>query len=218
MDQPLDRECLGPHPAEMPFIVYGSSKEYHIDHVLRSAPNAQLTASGVVLNVTPPLDNLKTYMLTFDGHIEWTMHPFTHRHPPRFFKPDTAFTITIRETGTHGVSAGTLKLSRNPGDIFVDYEHLNEEIAADIYVTVHKDSEKPVQQIKADIDHICQIVVSLFQTQEITWLMNVPSIIAQKLATAEYLVTLGAPEISMVKPGSYLGIVSRFVGKQTSQS
>jgi hypothetical protein len=199
----------------MPFILYGTSREYHIDHVLGSAPNAQLTASRVTLNVTPALDDSKNYSLTFDRQIEWAMQPFTCRQPLAFFRPNATFDITVRESNSMNMSSGTLTLSQNPGDIFVDHEYLNEEIAADIYVTVPKDSQKPEQHIKADIQNISNMLVSLFQSQDITWLMNVPSAIGRRLAAAEYSVTLGAPDASMVKSGAYFAIVSRFVGKQS---
>jgi hypothetical protein len=202
----------------MPFILYGTSKEYHIDHVLGSAPNAQLTASGVTLNVTPALDDSKKYTLAFDKQIEWAMQPFTYRQRMTFFKPDVTFAITVCESGFASVSKGTLTLSQNAGDIFVDYEHLNEEIAADIYITVPRHSKKPEQQIKADIDNISKMIVSLFQSQELTWSMNVLSTIRRKMTVGEYSVTLSAPDTCMVKPGTYFVIVSRFVGKQPPQS
>ena len=201
----------------MPFILYGTSKEYHIDHVLGSAPNAQLTASGVSLNVEPALDDSKKYTLTFDRQIERAMQPFTYRHPPAFFKPNATMTVTVHESGSATVSTGTLTLSPTAGDIFVDYEHLNEEIAADVYVMVPKNLEKPEQEIKGDVDNISRTLVSLFQSQDITWSMNVPSAIRRKLAVAnEYSVTLSTPDVSMVKPGAYFAIVSRFIGKQPS--
>jgi hypothetical protein len=208
----------------MPFTLYGSPKEYHIDHVLGSAPNAQLTASGVTLDVTPALDaSKKCTAVTFDRQFEWAMQPFTYRQPPTFFKPNATFSITVREHGSTGtsVSTGTLTLPKNPGDIFVDYEHINEEIAADIYVMVpsKKDFNKLEQQIKQDIDYISQTLVSLFQSQDITWSMNVPSAIRRKLVVAEqYSVTLGPPDACMVIPGAYYVIVSRFVGRQPSSS
>lgn len=214
----LDREYLRPYPTEMPFILYGTSKEYHIDHVLGSSPNAQLTASGVTLNVTPALDDSKNYTLTFDRQIEWAMQPFTYRQPLTWFKPNATFDITVRESGSASVSTGTLTLSQSAGDIFVDYEHLNEEIAADIYVTVPKDSKKPERQIKTDIDNISKTLVSLFQSQDVTWSMNVQSAIRRNLAVGEYSVTLSAPDTSMVKPGTYFVIISRFVGKKPLQS
>jgi hypothetical protein len=199
----------------MPFILYGTSREYHIDHILGSAPNAQLTASGVTLDVMPPLEDSKKYTLTFDKQVEWAMQPFTSRLPLAFFKPNATFAVTVRESSSANVSTGTLTLSQNAGDIFVDYEHLNEEIAADIYVTVPKDSNKSEQQIKRDINIISETLVPLFQSQDITWSMNVPSAIRRKLVIADYSVTLGPPDASMVKPGTYFAVVTRFIGKQS---
>ena len=219
IDKPLDREFLRPYPTEMPFTLYGSPEEWHIDHILENAPNAQLTASGVTLNVAPALDGSKNYIVTFNKQIEWGMQPFTCRQPPKFFKPDTTFAITVRETDSQSVSTGTLTLSQNAGEVFVNYCNLNEEIAADIYVTVPKDSNIPEQQIKPDIDNISKMLVSLFQIQDITWSMNVPSAIRRNLAVAQYYsVTLGPPDAAVVKPRTYHAIVSRFVGGQQAQT
>jgi hypothetical protein len=199
----------------MPFHLYGTSAEYHIDHVLGSAPNAQLTASRVTLDVTPALDDSKAYTLTFDRHVEWAMQPITCNQPLAFFRSNAIFDITVCENNSASMSKGTLTLSKDVGDIFVDYEHLNEQIAADLYVMVPVDSKKPEQQIRTDIDNISQTVVSLFQSQEITWSMNVPSTIRRKLAlAAEYSITLGMPDASMVKPEAYFVIVSRFISRQ----
>ena len=199
----------------MPFNLHGTSSEYHIEHVLGSAPNAQLIASRVTLDVTPVLDNSKTYTLTFDKHVEWAMQPVTCSQPLEFFKPNATFDITVRETNLGSVSKGSLTLSKDAGDIFVDSEHLNEEIAADVYVMVPMDSKKSEQQVKTDIDNIGQTLVSLFQSQKITWSMNVPSTIRRKLAVAmEYSITLGMPDASTVKPGAYFVIVSRFIRKR----
>ncbi|KAE8357466.1 pyridoxal phosphate-dependent transferase [Aspergillus caelatus] len=44
------------YPKMMPFYVYGSEQEYHIDHVLKKSPNAQLTADCVTVSVKPPLE------------------------------------------------------------------------------------------------------------------------------------------------------------------
>lgn len=202
----------------MPFFLSGTSKGYHIDHVLGSAPNAQLTASGVTLDVKPELDDSKKYRLTFDKQVEWAMQPFTSRQPPAFFKPNATFAVTVLENDSV-VSTGSLTLSQNAGDIFVDYEHLNEEIAVDIYIMVPKNSEKPTDEVKADIDNISTTLVSLFQREDITWSMNVPSAIKRKLVVAtEYSVTLGMPDPAAIKPEAYFAIVSRFIGRLPSHS
>ncbi|KAK3936916.1 L-tyrosine decarboxylase [Diplogelasinospora grovesii] len=43
------------YPDKMPFYLYGSLRETHIDHVLKTSPNAQLTADRVEVNVEPEL-------------------------------------------------------------------------------------------------------------------------------------------------------------------
>lgn len=45
------------YPAKMPFYLYGSNTEANIDHVLRTAPNAQLSGDRVKLNVEPSLSD-----------------------------------------------------------------------------------------------------------------------------------------------------------------
>ncbi|KAI1774360.1 pyridoxal phosphate-dependent transferase [Hypoxylon cercidicola] len=45
------------YPAKMPFYLYGNGTEYHIDHVLKKAPNAQINADRIQVNLTPKLGN-----------------------------------------------------------------------------------------------------------------------------------------------------------------
>ena len=101
----------------------------------------------------------------------------------------------------------------------MDYEHLNEEIAADVYIMVRQDSTKPDDQIKVDIDNISRQLVSLFDKEKITWLDNVPHSLRLKCPVAnEYSVTLGVPDASTIKDGAYFAVVSRFIGKQPTNT
>lgn len=48
-------ELKNTYPERMPFYLYGSGSEYHIDHVLETSPNAQLTADCISVVTQPPL-------------------------------------------------------------------------------------------------------------------------------------------------------------------
>ena len=45
------------YPDKMPFYIYGNSKEIHLDHVLKSAPNAMISADRMRTNMTDQLSD-----------------------------------------------------------------------------------------------------------------------------------------------------------------
>ena len=47
------------YPNKMPFYLYGHGKESHIDHVLKTSPNAQLTSDCVSLDLKPQIKKWK---------------------------------------------------------------------------------------------------------------------------------------------------------------
>ncbi|KAK7051049.1 hypothetical protein VNI00_005161 [Paramarasmius palmivorus] len=211
-NNPLGTSATRPTP-NIQFLLYGtSSSGYHIDHILSTGPNAQLTASGVTLSVTPALNQTSQYTLTVDNRAEATMLPFTA--PPTFFQPGSSAKVTIWE-GTNSVAQGTMTLPANKGDLYFDCDFLNEEIAADIYITVPANPTTAPEIWKTDIDGIADKLVEEFSAAEdkgIDWNDNVPHAIRRKYPTAEsYSVTLGLPDAESVKEGAYFSIVSRFV-------
>lgn len=45
------------YPERMPFYLYGTENECHIDHVLKKAPNAQISADRIEVNLSPQLSD-----------------------------------------------------------------------------------------------------------------------------------------------------------------
>ncbi|KAI3612291.1 pyridoxal-dependent decarboxylase domain protein [Moniliophthora roreri] len=128
-----------------PFYLFGSSNEPNIDHMLVVHPNAQLAASGVQLNLNPPLDGAKYnsgVILFFDDVREATMQPFPAQAdlgPNFFFQPGKDFRVTVYEDvfandgdkpidldtlQGKAITSGTLTL---PSYLYVDTENLNGE-------------------------------------------------------------------------------------------
>ena len=85
----------------MPFYLYGNSEEIHLDHMLLHAPNVQISAN----NVTVELDGMELGILASDlrnGLIaiadtlpEHLLQPFTAEHRPNFFRPGFKVGVTI---------------------------------------------------------------------------------------------------------------------------
>ncbi|GBE87629.1 PLP-dependent transferase [Sparassis crispa] len=133
------------YPADsIPFYLYGSLQEQHVDHMLLQAPNAQLCADRVALSLAEvdrlTDENLRKGVLLFiEGLHEQAMQPFSKDDPPNFFKAGTKFNVKVyndpRAATTHGpglakvsprdfIASGTLTLGTG---IFVDYTDLNRE-------------------------------------------------------------------------------------------
>ncbi|KAL8803493.1 MAG: hypothetical protein Q9223_006140, partial [Gallowayella weberi] len=63
----------------MPFYLYGTPENIHIDHMLLRAPNIQLSASNITLDVFPPIpaNTLKAGCILFADEVpESAMQPF----------------------------------------------------------------------------------------------------------------------------------------------
>jgi hypothetical protein len=129
--EPLDSKYLSATYPQvgMPFYLYGSTQdsEYHIDHTLVAAPNAQFTAGEVIVDtgeaVLPPLPYIEINV----DFPERAMQPFPSNKdiandPNFFFRPNKVlpFTVTI---GFFEVK-GSLTLTKN---VFVDTDMLNED-------------------------------------------------------------------------------------------
>ncbi|UQC81238.1 uncharacterized protein CLUP02_06724 [Colletotrichum lupini] len=66
------------YPAKMPFYLYGSKSEVHLDHVLKTAPNAQISADLVKTNLTEHLtdEQLKQgVVIVLDDVFEASLQP-----------------------------------------------------------------------------------------------------------------------------------------------
>ncbi|ETW81515.1 hypothetical protein HETIRDRAFT_319093 [Heterobasidion irregulare TC 32-1] len=101
-NRPLNSRYLDQsYPTSMPFYLYGNSEEIHLDHMLLHAPNAQISAN----NVAVELDGMELGILASDlrnGLIaiadtlpEHLLQPFTAEHRPNFFRPGFKVGITI---------------------------------------------------------------------------------------------------------------------------
>jgi len=85
----------------MPFYLYGGLEEMHIDHMLLHAPNAQLTASDVTLELhdgdkSKVASGLRKGLIGIvDTLPEHLMQPFTAEHHPTFFRAGVQVAVTI---------------------------------------------------------------------------------------------------------------------------
>ncbi|KIK58986.1 hypothetical protein GYMLUDRAFT_170418 [Collybiopsis luxurians FD-317 M1] len=216
----LHRDKIGAdYPKKMPFYLFGTSKEMHMDHLLENAPNVHLTASKVCLDPPPTGDSLFGKWVVLENMQEDIMHPFTASHPPTLFPPSKEFKVTIYEhdapkdpespipssiiTSQKGTS-GTLTLSDKQGDLFIDYTWLNLDAAADIYISGDKQS---------DIDQVAEEIAWLFKQEKITWDDNVVNAIYAQCPRAKKLtVQLG----QLGYPNLPKAVLSRFLGPEGS--
>jgi len=87
------------YPSRMPFYLYSTGQEIHMDHVLLQAPNAQLSAGEVALTegstsaLTSGLrDGLIAVVDTLPEHL---MQPFTSDRLKRFFYPGAKLDVSV---------------------------------------------------------------------------------------------------------------------------
>ncbi|KAI9872353.1 MAG: hypothetical protein M1830_001743 [Pleopsidium flavum] len=132
----------------MPFYIYGTEKEQHIDHILVRAPNIQLSADKVKLELDKELsaDQLSRGAILYaNGIQEEAMQPFLPTSDllstgSFFFRSCQRFPVTIfgdaKDVGATGpgladvgdaepISKGTMTLTE---DVYVDSEDLNKDI------------------------------------------------------------------------------------------
>jgi hypothetical protein len=91
------------YPQKMPFYVYGSADELHIDHILARAPNAQMTAQEVRLELeeghhsalVSALEEDGSVVAIADGYPESLLQPFSSTRSPAFFKSGFHFSVSI---------------------------------------------------------------------------------------------------------------------------
>jgi hypothetical protein len=66
------------YPGRMPFYLYGSNAEAHLDHVLRKAPNGMISADSVKLALEPELSDeqlAKGVVAVFEDVFESAIQP-----------------------------------------------------------------------------------------------------------------------------------------------
>lgn len=138
--RPLDPHLLdSSYPKQMPFYLYGTSQRQHIDHILLSSPNVQLSASDITLKLAEEASSgfkleaeiEQGLVAVFDEVPEAEMQPFDEILPPSFFSPRKEFAVTIRrggpDSGLHSavVARGTLTLGSK---VFIDFDMLNKSL------------------------------------------------------------------------------------------
>jgi hypothetical protein len=89
------------YPSRMPFYLYGTGQEIHLDHVIVQAPNAQLSAGEVTVELLEGSMSVFTSGLK-DGLIavadtipEHLMQPFTSDRLNYFFHPGAKLDVSI---------------------------------------------------------------------------------------------------------------------------
>lgn len=146
--RPLDSKDLdSSYPEFMPFYLYGSKSEMHLEHALLLAPNIQLSAGRVSGTFDKPLsdsDLAKGVIAVATNVHERTMQPFpplttgTVNFDKFFFRPGKKLDVIVYrdpyektsstpinlEVMLEVLAKGTLTVE---GEIFVDSKKLNEE-------------------------------------------------------------------------------------------
>ena len=131
----------------MPFYVYGTKEEQHIDHILVRSPNIQLSAENVKLELDEELSDAQLSrgaILYAEGIEEEAMQPFLPTGDlletgSFFFRSGQRFPVTIFGDGkdveatgpgladvgdAEPISRGTMTLTEN---VYVDSEDLNKD-------------------------------------------------------------------------------------------
>lgn len=89
------------YPSRMPFYLYGTRQEIHIDHILVKAPNAQLSAGEITFDLIEGNESvfaagLKGGLIAMaDTLPEHLMQPFTLDRLESFFRPCAKFELSI---------------------------------------------------------------------------------------------------------------------------
>jgi hypothetical protein len=101
-DRPLCSHHLDlAYPSRMPFYLYGTGRETHIDHILVKAPNAQLSAGEVTFELIEGSESvfaggLKSGLIAVaDALPEHLMQPFTSDRLRSFFHPGAKLDLSI---------------------------------------------------------------------------------------------------------------------------
>ncbi|KAI0948556.1 hypothetical protein AcV7_009267 [Taiwanofungus camphoratus] len=155
------------YPVFMPFYLYGTHNEQHIDHILLKDPNAQLSASRVKIELSSGSklgsELPKGVIAVMDDIREHAMQPYGHGHHPDFFAVGRSYKVSIYVDpfdGQYGQAAldihtmldkldltealakGTITLGNS---IYVNDAHLNRDTIPDLHITL------PMEQLTRDV-------------------------------------------------------------------
>jgi hypothetical protein len=113
----------------MPFFLYGTANQLHVDHVLLATPNIQLNSDQVTLSPSPKLDHESYVYAHLKNKPEQSMQPF----PPNknimadskfFFKPGASLDVVLTKDQEGKQVLGQSKLIL--GKVaFVDNDEIN---------------------------------------------------------------------------------------------
>ncbi|KAH9179372.1 pyridoxal phosphate-dependent transferase [Lactarius sanguifluus] len=93
--RPLSSRYLDPtYPSKMPFYLYGTAQEMHIDHVLLRGPNAQLSAGDVTVELLEG-DRPDGLIAVADAIPELLMQPLSANRLNSFFHPGAKLAVSI---------------------------------------------------------------------------------------------------------------------------
>lgn len=130
------------YPERMPFYLYGTTQQQHIDHILLSSPNVQLNSGDVDLQFDKGQDlygpglerELELGLVAvFDDVREAAIQPFNRSHQPTFFAPGKTYRVTIHRDSPRGPIAalnssvfarGTITIGNS---VFKDYDMINQD-------------------------------------------------------------------------------------------
>ncbi|KAH9057614.1 pyridoxal phosphate-dependent transferase [Lactarius vividus] len=102
--RPLSSHYLDPtYPSKMPFYLYGTAREMHIDHVLLRAPNSQLSAGEVIVELLPVEGDRSAFVAGLKGGLiavadaipEFLMQPLSANSLKSFFHPRAKLAVSI---------------------------------------------------------------------------------------------------------------------------
>jgi hypothetical protein len=120
--QSLGTQYLKPYPLyTMPFLVYGTTRQRHITHLLTASPNINLSADQVVIQGYTPTSQGLFYVHL--NYCEGVSQPIFDTST--FFRSDASFAsvkFTSDAGGTVHLGTGTVTLTKN---VHVDSYWLN---------------------------------------------------------------------------------------------
>ncbi|KAE8356184.1 pyridoxal phosphate-dependent transferase [Aspergillus coremiiformis] len=131
------------YPDKMPFDLYGSGSEYHINHILKASPNAQLNADCVSLSLSPPLTEKQLssgVVVVFDTVFERSLQPLpTGRdgqilpHVPGLnFQPGTQYRVSVfsnENEQKNSIATGEIRLGQM---VYADWREINADPVEDM--------------------------------------------------------------------------------------
>ncbi|TFK45661.1 pyridoxal-dependent decarboxylase domain protein [Heliocybe sulcata] len=143
-DNPLDRKhLLADYPTNMPFYLYGTPQQAHLEHLLLRAPNVQISASDVQLDFGSSQSAVEERLgsgliVVMKDVLEYAMQPFTSSNRPKIFEPQSlphTFPVEVYEVAVGGIHGRDLSamLGQKVADghvtvttpVYIDYDCLN---------------------------------------------------------------------------------------------